>query len=302
MFLFLKCIFLIGLIYLWKKIFLKDEADLLFYLFCLLAFNSTIYVDMVAGNISILEQFGLWIAFYFLLKRKLLLFCLSLILIASFKLSCVLFLALLLSSKERKKWIYFLGSSFLFLGIHLISFLCTPLYKSFFIFSIKKVRTQNPSSFIFLKDVLQLFSSKTGVIISDGFRIGVFVIFAVIIILVSWRAYIWLSSAKTKDSEIILICLFCLTYCLIMPRFMNYCYILLIVPAYFIIKRISYPKGYILLFIILILSLPTETHLPGINIVSRYVLGYYPLMLAYGLWGLYINMIFKIPKKQISEI
>ena len=87
-----------------------------------------------------------------------------------------------------------------------------------------------------------------------------------------------------------------------MPRFMNYCYILLIVPAYFIIKRISYPKGYILLFIILILSLPTETHLPGINIVSRYVLGYYPLMLAYGLWGLYINMIFKIPKKQISEI
>ena len=76
LFLGLKCILLIGLICLWRKEFLKIEADLLFYFFCLLAFNGAIYLDMRSGNICLLEQFVLWLAFYFLLRRRLLLFCL----------------------------------------------------------------------------------------------------------------------------------------------------------------------------------------------------------------------------------
>jgi hypothetical protein len=302
LFLFLKCILLIILIYLWKKIFLKEDADLSFYLFCLLAFNSAIYVDIFAGNISILEQFGIWLAFYFLLKRRLLLFCLSLILTASFKLTPLFFLILLLSLKEKKKWIYFVNSVFLFLGIHLISFLSSPLYKDFLIFCSKKIRVKNPSTFALIRDAFQLFEAKTDIFIPHGLQIGAFFIVVVVIIYVSWRAYIWLSSAGARDKEMIVIFLACLTYCLILPRFMNYCYILLIVPAYFIIKRISYPKGYILFFIIIILSIPTAVHLPGLSMIFQYMWEYSLLIIAFVIWGLYIYKIYGMPKNKISEI
>lgn len=301
LFLCLKCILLIILIYLWKKIFLKEDADFLFYLFCLFGFNSAIYVDLVAGNISVLEQFGIWLAFYFLLKRRLLLFCLSLILAASFKLTPLFFLVLLLPLKEKKKWIYFVSSVFLFLSIHLISFLTSPLYKDFLIFGSKKITVRNSSTFALIRDAFQLFGAKTGIFVPEGFQIGVFFIVVVVIIYVSWRAYIWLSSARARDKDIIMIFFACLTYGLILPRFMNYCYILLIVPAYFIIKRISYPKGYILFFIIMILSIPTDTHLPGVIMIFQYIWDYYILILAFVLWGLYINKIYGMPKNKISE-
>ncbi len=298
LFLYLKCILLIILIYLWKRIFLKEDVDFLFYLFCLLAFNGAIYVDFVAGNISVLEQFGLWLAFYFFLKRRLLLFCLSLILISSFKITPLFFLVLLLSLKEKKKWIYFASSIFLFLGIHLISFLSSPLYKDFLIFCSKKIRVRNPSTFALIRDAFQLFRAKMGISIPQCFQIGAFFIVVVVIIYVSWRAYIWLSSSKARDKEIFMIFLACVTYGLILPRFMNYSYILLIVPAYFIIKRISYPKGYILFFIIIILSTPAETHLPGLSMIFQYMWKYYLLIIAFVIWGLYINKIYRMPKNQ----
>ena len=71
-FLITKCILLIGLIYFWKREFLKTNANFLFGLFCLLAFNSAVYRDLIAGNINLLEQVFLWIAFFFYIKQTLL--------------------------------------------------------------------------------------------------------------------------------------------------------------------------------------------------------------------------------------
>lgn len=75
-----KCALLCALLILWSRVFLKKEAGFLFFVFCFLAFNSTIYVDLVAGNVSIIEQFFLWTGFYFLLRRKPLLCCLFILL------------------------------------------------------------------------------------------------------------------------------------------------------------------------------------------------------------------------------
>jgi membrane protein implicated in regulation of membrane protease activity len=155
----------------------------------------------------------------------------------------------------------------------------------------------NPSTFALIRDAFQLFEAKTDIFIPHGLQIGAFFIVVVVIIYVSWRAYIWLSSAGARDKEMIVIFLACLTYCLILPRFMNYCYILLIVPAYFIIKRISYPKGYILFFIIIILSIPTAVHLPGLSMIFQYMWEYSLLIIAFVLWGLYIYKIYGMPKK-----
>ena len=48
-FLISKFLLLIGLIYFWQREFLKKDGGTLFYVFCLLAFNSAVFLDMIAA-------------------------------------------------------------------------------------------------------------------------------------------------------------------------------------------------------------------------------------------------------------
>jgi hypothetical protein len=60
------------------------------------------YIDLGVGNISSLEQRLMWLAFFFYLQRRLLLFSIFILMAATFKLVPVLFLFLLLLSNEKK--------------------------------------------------------------------------------------------------------------------------------------------------------------------------------------------------------
>ena len=122
-FLISKCILLVGLIYLWRREFLKQAAGPLFYLFCLLAFNSAVFRDFIAGNVNLIEQVMLWLAFCFYLRRKLVLFCIFCLLAASFKMIPIFFLVLLLLSDDKKKYIYFAGSAGAFLLYLLVQYI-----------------------------------------------------------------------------------------------------------------------------------------------------------------------------------
>jgi len=304
LFLAFKCILLVGLLYLWRKGFLKSERGLLFYLFCLLAFNSAIYIDFLAGNISILEQFGLWLAFYFFLRRRLLLFCLIIVILANFKLTPLLFLFLLWFLEEKKKYIYFLGSAILFAGIQLISYLTSPLFMDFvrlmsgILSDIRGVI--NPSTFTLIRDVFGLIAKERGITVPQRIQILAFLVIVAAIIFLSWRSFIVLKSVGGKEKDKIMVFLSCLVYALILPRFKDYSYILLIVPTYFAIKRFSGGKEYIFLFIIMVLSTPDIVNLPGFNIIFSYLWNYYPLAIAFSVWILYLSKIFLSTKKELT--
>ena len=125
-FLLVKCILLIGLIVFWKRAFLQQEGDSLFYLFCLLAFNCAVFRDLIAGNINLVEQILLWTAFFFYLKKRLALFCVFVLLAASFKMTPIFFLVLLLLCDHEKKYAYFVGAGLIFLAYLLIQYLILP--------------------------------------------------------------------------------------------------------------------------------------------------------------------------------
>ena len=307
LFLSFKCLLLIGLIYLWVKKFLQEDRDLLFYIFCFLAFNSTIYLDIIASNISILEQLILWIAFSFFLKRRLLFFCLFIILAAIFKITPILFLFLLWFSEfeKKKKFMYFFSASAIFLVIMLLSYIINPfLFKNFVSNSIgiDERGIINPSTMALIKDAFELLAIKTGVIIPQIIPSILYFVIITTIIIITWRTYRIFISFETKNKEKIAIFLACLVYTLLLPRFKDYSYILLLVPTYFIIKRVSYTftKVHILLFVFTILSAARVT-LPGFDVIFSFFWRYYPLVVAYFVWGLYIYNLPIITKKQPSE-
>lgn len=293
-FLIAKCVLLIGLVLFWKREFLAAQGDTLFYFFSLLAFNSAIFADMIAGNINLLEQVLLWLAFFFYLKHRFILFSTFVLIAASIKMTPIVFLGLLLISENKNKYLYLVGALLIFLAYLLIQYLIVPdMFAAFIQNALTVVGEKGavgPSTTKFVNDLFRLISKILGPT-SPALVSTVVIVLAAVVVSLSARAYVLLKRIETEDSEKIALFLVCLVYALIHPRFKDYAYMLLIVPSYYIMKNTRYTKAFPFIFVLCVLASP-HLLLPGIDILSAALWPYFPLMLAYMIWGLYLFEIF----------
>ena len=295
-----KCVLLIGLIIFWKNAFLGPKGDSLFYLFSLLVFNCAVFLDLIAGNINLVEQTLLWIAFFFYLKQRPLLFCGFVLLAASFKMTPIFFLVLILLSDHSKKYHIFIGAASVFLVYLLIQYLISPEMFTGFIRNALTVVGERgmvgPSTSKFVKEFFRLISKMFGPVPPIFISVIIFGLAAAVVYL-SGRAFMLLKRSSAEDREKMILFLVCLVYALIHPRFKDYAYMLLIVPSYYIIKSTRFTRAFPFIFVFAILASP-RLMLPGIDILSSIVWQYFPLVIAYTVWGLYLYEIFSSAKNE----
>ncbi len=302
-FLLVKCAVLIGLVIFWRWAFLGSAGDSLFFLFCLLAFNSAVFADLIAGNINLVEQMLLWIAFFFYLKQRLIYFCVFVLLAASFKMTPIFFVVLLLTSDHPKKFHYFGWAAAIFLAYLIVQYLIYPDMFTGFVRNALTVVGESgavgPSTEKFIKELFTLLSQLFGPLPPAVISVVVLGVSALIIFL-SAKAYFLLkrSQSDNPDREKLVLFLVCLVYALIHPRLKDYAYMLLIVPSYFIMKTTRLTKAFPFIFVLSILAAP-HLMLPGFDILSALVWKYFPLMIAYIIWGLYLYEIFAAAKIEI---
>lgn len=300
-FLVSKCILLFGLIYFWQKAFLKQGVGPLFYLFCLLAFNSAVYRDLIAGNINLVEQAMLWLAFFFYLKRNLLLFCIFCLMAASFKMTPIFFLILLLLSNEEKKYSYFFGSAGAFIAYLLLQYILVPQLFSAFIRNALIVVGERgsiaPSTFTLVGNIFQWLSKHGDVLVPRTIQFAVVLLIAAAVVFFTYKAYARLQRINHPYKEMISLFLVCLVYALIHPRFKDYAHILLLLPAYYIIRNTRFTPAVPFVFFLTVLVYPPFL-LPGIDIIFNFFWKYYPLMIVYTIWGMYLYEIFSLSKNQ----
>jgi hypothetical protein len=307
LFFILKVLALGGLLFLWKKIFLETEGDLGFFVFALLAFNSALYVDLLAGNVSLFEQLGLWLGFFFLLKRKPFLFGLCLVAIANFKVVPLAFLILLLFLAEKKKYLYFFGWLAGFLGLQAVTYILSPfLFKEFLRVFFSMLRETsgilNPSTFVWLQNLIRSYYPRVlGAPAPVLLSYAVFALVAVVIVWLTGRALGRLKRQGSLETEKVIIFLSCTAYALLLPRFKDYSYVLLLVPAYFALKKYSGGLGRVFLFGLMILSVPEYVNLPGLKEVFEQVWGFMPMWAALVIWILYLGHAFSLNKIQTSR-
>jgi hypothetical protein len=294
--LLVKCALLVGLVIFWRNAFLGPAGDSLFFLFCLLVFNSAVFADLIAGNINLLEQILLWTAFFFFLQKRFALFCVFVLLAASFKMTPLFFIVLLLTSDHPKKYHYFGYAGTIFLAYLAVQYLIYPEMFMGFVRNALTVVGESgavgPSTEKFVKEIFALLSQLSGplppVIIS-----AVVIALAALVVFLSGRAYFLLKGTRTghPDCDKMILFLVCLVYALIHPRFKDYAYMLLIVPAYYIMKTTRLKKAFPFIFILSVLAAP-HLMLPGFDFLSSIMWRYFPLMVAYTIWGLYLHEIF----------
>jgi len=290
-FLALKVAALSLLLLLWKKIFLKSEAGLWFVPFALVAFNSSIFVDLMAGNISVFEQAGLWLAFYAFLKQKYIFFSALVVGVACFKITPVFFLLLLIFARHPRKWLYLLGSLSAFAAIQGISFATSPLFEDFLVYNRAFGRgTENPSTYSLFVDLLAGLGARLHHPLPSILFSVVFGLFGVAVLIVGGRAVGRLFHRKewmSEEKDRLLVFFACLTYAVLVPRFLAYSHIILIVPAYFALKRFMPALGGGLFFILAALQIPQQAAGPGTDWFFQTIWTYSGVIIGWALWVLY---------------
>jgi hypothetical protein len=209
------------------------------------------------------------------------------------------FLVLLLLADDKKKYQYFVCSGFVFFAYLLVQYLIVP---DMFTSAIKNAFTVVsergtivPSTFTLISDVFKWLSNNAGLATPQAIQFAILAVVAAAVIVLTFRAHARLKSAKVENRQMLEVFLVCLVYALIHPRFKDYAYILLIVPAYYIILNNRFTKAnpFVIFFAILVYP---PIIVPGTEIIFMFFWKYYALMVAYVIWGMYLYEIFSTGK------
>ena len=284
----LKLVALAWLFLLWTRHFLAMDSTWRTTLYFLLAYNGTIYADLVSGNISLFEQCGLWLGFAALLEGRYARFCLCVILVAQFKLTPIFFSLLLLLVPTRPQWKWFAVCCAGFAAVFSLNVALQPaLLSDFFRVApaLDERGIQSPGMLAFIRDAFDMLGGPD---FSTGTRAdeAAFLISALAVGGLSLLAVVRHRTTALEPDAKGIIYLACVAYALMSPRMKAYSYILLLIPTLHLLltlpRRTLVPAAVAALLVMVIL--PHGSSLLPFRSLSQLFYAYLPLAAAAGVW------------------
>ena len=238
-----------SLVVCWNRYFLapEDRFHPLFFVLCLLAFNHSLLVNLITGNMALLETALLWWGLAAWLRGRPVLFAVLLWLAATMRLMPMAFSVLLLLSPTRRWAVFF--SAWAAMGVRLgLDWLGNAtLFHQFTQALLGNFGGQgeggvnNPCLTEVIKTLL-LLADRT--LDAQELKLAATPIYAVVVLVVlgtswlAWRAICRRFPAGTADAAgrdprgLRIVCLVCLAYALTAPRMKDYSYIFLLPVAW----------------------------------------------------------------------
>jgi hypothetical protein len=295
-FLFIKLAALIGLYYIWSRIYFDKQYFIAFLYFSLLAFSASMCIDLFSGNISIFEQLIIWTAIYFFLQEKLWKFSLLIIVVSTIKLLPVVFLVFILFSQSKNKMKIFLSSVVIFVSYLALNYIMEPILttdyvNAFFSFTGKEGGITNPvkEGGITAACSLEFFRSFITLIYPSApsyLFVSIYLAFVSVVSFLTWAKLKGIIKNNERNAKLILVFTLCLGIIIILPRFKNYSYILAVLPVFYLIIK-SYKKtGVTLLLILFCLSTPNF-----FSPIFQLFWEYSPLIISFIAWLCYLKEI-----------
>ncbi|HEY6923989.1 MAG TPA: glycosyltransferase family 87 protein [Steroidobacteraceae bacterium] len=287
----LKLVAIGVLAWIWRRDFERVDGSWPIALFIALGFNATLLKDFVTGNISTLEQVGIWLGFSMLVRGRPYAAAVLLACVAQFKLLPAAFLVLIPLVRPRDGWQAFLLGCGLFVGLLGLNFLISPGLTHDYLsqFTNANVRMDdrginNPSSLALFRDIIDLTAWVPGLSYNRdaGTRVYLFYIAALLLILI--RAISGRVQRVLNSDPRLIVYSGCTLFAVAMPRMKDYSYILMLIPALFVIRDLRRSEGtqnYLLLALgLMILAQPQQTNVPGLQILIYMLQAYLPLWVA----------------------
>jgi 2-polyprenyl-3-methyl-5-hydroxy-6-metoxy-1,4-benzoquinol methylase len=301
-----KALAFLALLVIWTRSFVR-YGGLGFVAFSLLAFNAAVYLDFRVGNIAIYEQVLLWAGLIWWRKRPAL-FALLVFIAALFKVTPILFLGLLVLGNADRRWRVLASYGAVFIALHALTWAAAPgLYEGFLhsAASLDERGLVNPSSLAILRDMVDVVGAFASPAARTAIAYGLWAAFGSALFFFSAKAarrYRRLPSER-RDREMLV--LYLLVYSLLMPRLKTYSYVLLIVPAYLVLRdlapilaRLGIPSPWrekVAVAAGLLLSSPFLFS-GGSPLAASGILAYSPLVVAFLLWAVHMHNRVALPE------
>lgn len=210
-------------------------------LFFAIGYNQAILLELRAGNVALFEQTFLLGGLAALVAGQYALFILLVLLAGQFKLVPLLYLALPLivcrSIRQGVVWTFAgVAAAALYLVANVLFF--PVMFREFVAISRTLVDDSgllNPSAYVFIRDVLSWVTSRPLRDV-EGIAMGLFTVQAIVVAAMSIAAIVAHRRQPQLDRRA-LILFACTISGLVLYRFKNYAYILLLVPAFDIVMR-----------------------------------------------------------------
>ncbi len=278
---------LAGLGFLWRRFILGPGAGLLFALFCLLAYNSPLYIGLKSGNIELLEQLLVWLAFAMYLRGRVALFCIFLCAASLFKLTPLILLSALLFSDAPRRHRALALTLVAFVLVQAITWVAAPSLYRDFLSSAGKLEEwglANPSSYAFVLEIFRTLFGEKAPLVPAAIPMLVYLAVVAGVLSVAWAALKRMHSRGRGDSGLVVLLVVCIAYILVLPRAKDYSYALLLPSTWWIMQQKQPVTSFTALFVLAIL--PTFT-LPGLKDLVLVAWTYIPLFIAFATLAMY---------------
>src|ERR1035437_6263105 len=285
------------LVILWWRHFNEGRPHPLFPLLALLVFNLALPKNILTGNVATVEALLLWTAFVFLVKNNLPAFVAFLLAAAAFKMTPLLFLGLPLLHPQLRRWKPLAWGGVLFALYMATSYALAPGwfkdYQANVSFNVQQWAFKdliNPSTYALSRRLVFTFLPALPAGSSLLFSGVLYGLFIAPVILISWkvaRVLAWRNWAEVGPTAILYATL---VYALIIPRFSDYSYTLVIPAALYAAGTILPPSRSVFLIAGLLLPVPfiSFSHDPlFLGDFSLGRLGLWSLLMVVVCWGLF---------------
>jgi len=225
---------LLGLLFLLWREHLPRGYVLPSLLFCSLAYRGALRLDILYGNISLVEQVLIWGAVWFVLRGRIGRFCALITASALFKLNTIAVLLLALFERNRRAVLCVATSVAVFLGVLVLTYVAAPGFYTDFLGNLRSLDERgrhNPASLAIIGDAVGLLTGSVGAI-----PYASIVVYGLYVVGMLGWTFVAVRRVWPLRARIDLLSLGIFLYALLMPRFKDYSYILLIVPTIYVLR------------------------------------------------------------------
>ncbi len=292
-----KCAAVLVLVVLWLRGFLQTRNDPVFLLFCLFAFNYTIYGDVANGNIIVFQDLVLWAGLYAYVKRRFNVFVACIVLASVFKMTPIYFLGLLVLAEDSDKWKRLAVGAAAFGVLMAASPVLYPEMTRDYRENMSKMTgvvrldtdtakeefAGSPTTWPLIKTISDRVFHAADMEPNGLVAAALYGMFAISVFgLTLWGVH---RSGEVGEARAILaVALATLVYLMILPRTMTYGFVTGLFPAYYCARRLGPITAPVALLGLALVS-TLEGRPPGLNMAVEMLTPYWTLLTVYAAWA-----------------
>jgi hypothetical protein len=279
------------LLWIWHRDFERLDAGWPTTLFVALGCNAALLRDLTCGNISTFEQLGIWLGFSLLLRDRPYAAAVLLACVAHFKLLPVFLIGLIPLVRPNDGWKPCLTGIAVFLGLIALDQLCYPELTQDYLDLFSNANTRmddrgvhNPGSLAMFRDLIDLTAYTPGLPYNRTAGTRVYLGYLVALLLVLIRAARNMRGKVRNTDPRLALYFGCAVFAVAVPRMKDYSYILMLIPALFVLRDIARrditPNYFLLGLALLIWAQPQQTTVPGMDGLIYMIQAYLPLLMS----------------------